>query len=81
VTREFQDRALEALRSLTRASKHELDMERQVGIAMWQDSEFVDVDWVFIEGENAPDPALDERLARSYPFRTASEQRVAPVFT
>jgi hypothetical protein len=80
VTREFHDRALEALRSLTQASKHELDMERQVGIAMWKDSEFVDVDWVFIEGENAPDPALDERLARSYPFRTSSEQRLAPVF-
>jgi hypothetical protein len=81
VTREFHDRALEALRSLTSASKHELDLERQVGIAMWQESEFVEVDWAFIEGENAPDPELDERLAKSYPFRLTSEQRLAPVFT
>lgn len=79
--REFLERSLEALDSLAIASKHELDLTRQVGIGMWQSSEFVDVEWVFLEGENPPNAALDQRLARNYPFRRASERRMAPIFT
>ncbi len=81
VTREFHGRAFDALRSLSRASKHELDLEKQVGIGMWKNSEFVDLEWIFLEGTNSPDADLDERLAFNYPFRRASEQRVPPIFT
>ena len=81
VTREFQGRASGALQSLSVASKHELDLERQVGIGMWKNSEFVDIEWIFLEGRNAPDPELEERLAYSYPFRRVSEQRLQPIFT
>jgi hypothetical protein len=79
--REFLERSLEALDSLAMASKHELDLKRQIGIGMWQTSEFVDIEWVFLEGENRPNPALDQRLVRSYPFRRASERRLPPIFT
>ena len=81
VTREFQGRAFGALQSLSAASKHELDLERQVGIGMWKNSEFVDIEWIFLEGWNAPDPELEERLAYSYPFRRVSEKRLPPIFT
>lgn len=80
VTREFRDRAMDALKSLSIASKHELDLPRQVGIGMWRNSEFVDIEWIFDEGDNPPNPDLDERLALSYPFRVASEQRLPPIF-
>lgn len=80
VSREFHDRAMDALESLSLASKHELDLPRQVGIGMWRNSEFIDVEWVFLDGTNGPNPELDERLAFSYPFRTASEQRLPPIF-
>jgi hypothetical protein len=80
VTHEFHDRAMDALESLSVASKHELDLPRQVGIGMWRNSEFVDIEWIFQEGTNPPNPELDERLAFSYPFRTATEQRLPPIF-
>lgn len=80
ITREYRDRASYALESLTFACKHELDFPRQVGIGMWRKSEFVDIEWTFLEGENTPHPELDERLARSYPFRTRSEQNLPPIF-
>jgi hypothetical protein len=80
VTREFHARAVAALESLSIASKHELDLPRQVGIGMWKNSEFVDIEWIFHEGANPPNPDLDERLAHSYPFRNASEQRLPPIF-
>ncbi|MFL5595546.1 MAG: hypothetical protein ACJ785_13180 [Gemmatimonadaceae bacterium] len=80
VTGEFHDRAYGALKSLTIASKHELDLDRQVGIGMWKDGEFVDIEWVFLAGANAPDAKLDERLASNYPFRTTSERRLPPIF-
>jgi hypothetical protein len=79
--REFLERSLEALDSLAMASKHELDLKRQVGIGMWPSSEFVDVEWVFLEGDNPPNPALDQRLARNYPLRRASERRMPPIFS
>lgn len=80
VTKEFRGRAVDALESLSRASKYELDLERQVGIGMWRNSEFVEIEWSFFNGRNLPDPVLEERLARSYPFRRASEQRLPPIF-
>ena len=80
VTKEFHGRAMDALESLSLASKYELDLEKQIGIGMWRTSEFVEIEWVFIKGKNLPDPDLDERLARGYPFRRASEQRVPPIF-
>ena len=80
VTKEFRDRALGALRSLSLASKYELDLERQIGIGMWRNSEFVDIEWMYLNGRNLPDPDLDERLAHNYPFRRASEQRLPPIF-
>lgn len=80
VTSEFRDRALGALRSLSVASKHELDLERHVGIGMWRHSEFVDIEWIFLSGRNLPDPDLEERLAHNYPFRRTSEQRLPPIF-
>ncbi len=81
VTREFHDRARNALRSLSRASKYELDLEKQVGIGMWKNSEFVDIEWIFLAGSNPVDLELEGRLAYHYPFRRTSEQRVLPVFT
>jgi hypothetical protein len=47
---------------------------------MWRNSEFVDIEWTFLEGTNDPNAKLDERLAFSYPFRRASEQRLPPIF-
>jgi hypothetical protein len=80
VTREFHDRAKDALESLSLASKHELDLPRQIGIGMWKNSEFVDIEWIFLDGPNPPSPELDERLACNYPFRTSSEQKLPPIF-
>ena len=80
VTKEFNDRAYQALQSLSLASKYELNLERQVGIGMWRNSEFIDIEWIFLNGSNLSDPDLDERLAHSYPFRRASEQRLPPIF-
>jgi hypothetical protein len=80
LTREFRDRAIDALESLSLASKHELDLPRQIGIGMWRNSEFVDIEWIFLDGPNPPNPLLDERLAHSYPFRTSSEQKLPPIF-
>jgi len=80
VTREFRDRAIDALESLSLASKHELDLPRQIGIGMWRNSEFVEIEWIFMDGPNPPNPRLDERLAHNYPFRTSSEQKLPPIF-
>jgi hypothetical protein len=80
VTREFHDRAMDALESLSLASKHELDLPKQIGIGMWRNSEFVDIKWIFMDGSNPPNPKLDARLADSYPFRTSSEQKLPPIF-
>ena len=80
LTSEFHDRTFFALESLSQAAKYELDLEKQIGIGMWQESEFVDIEWLFLNGQNLPDPHMDERLANGYPFRRSSEQRIPPIF-
>jgi len=81
VMRDFQDRAFEALESLSIASKHELALPKQVGVGMWKEGEFVDMEWIYLAGENTPQPDIDARLAQSYPFRLASDRRLPPIFT
>lgn len=81
IMKEFHERGFEALQSLAMASKHELGLDKQVGIGMWKNSEFVDIEWVLLEGRNASDQRLDERLLQNYPFRRASERRLPPIFT
>jgi hypothetical protein len=81
IMQEFHERGYPALLSLSIASKHELELDKQVGIGMWKNSEFVDIEWIWLAGKNGPDPRLDERLAESYPFRRASERRLPPIFT
>lgn len=81
IMKEFHERGYHALQSLSIASKHELELDKQVGIGMWKNSEFVEIEWIFLAGKNVPDPRLDERLALSYPFRRASERRLPPIFT
>ena len=80
VTKEFRDRAFDALMSLSMASKHELRIEKQIGIGMWRTREFVDIEWVYIESPHLENPALDSRLDHMYPFRRASEKRLPPIF-
>ena len=80
VTREFRERAFDALISLSMASKHELRLEKQIGIGMWHTRDFVDIEWVYIEAPHMDNPALDARLERLYPFRKTSEKRLPPIF-
>jgi hypothetical protein len=80
VTKEFRDRAYDALMSLSMASKHELQLEKQIGIGMWRTREFVDIEWVYIEAPHVENPGMDRRLENMYPFRRASEKRLPPIF-
>lgn len=70
---EFRLRAREALESLAEASKHELQLEKQVSIAMWRSGEIIDIDWLYTEGPTGPNAKLDQRLERAYPFRRTSD--------
>ena len=71
---EFRLRAREALESLAIASKYELNIERQVSLAMWRTGEIIDIDWLYTEGPNRREEKLDKRLAQAYPFRRTSEK-------
>ncbi len=73
---EFRLRAREALDSLATACKHELQIEKQVSIAMWRSGEIIDIDWLYSEGEPGPNEDIDKRLAKAYPFRRSSQKRL-----
>ena len=80
VNTQFRERAFDALASLCMASKHELQVQKQIGIGMWQTKEFVDIEWMYLDNNDLPNPALDQRLERVYPFRRSSEKRLPPIF-
>jgi hypothetical protein len=77
---EFRLRAREALDSLATACKHELQIEKQVSIAMWRSGEIIDIDWMYTEGPAEPNEEMDKRLARAYPFRKSSQKRLPEYF-
>ncbi|HUQ99249.1 MAG TPA: hypothetical protein VM166_07335 [Gemmatimonadaceae bacterium] len=80
VNSQFRTRAFDALASLCMASKHELKVQKQIGIGMWQTREFVDIEWMYLDGAHVPNPGLDRRLEHMYPFRLTSEKRLPPIF-
>lgn len=80
VNTQFRERAFDALASLCMASKHELRVQKHIGIGMWQTREFVDIEWMFLDNDDIPNPALDRRLYLVYPFRRSSEKRLPPIF-
>jgi hypothetical protein len=80
VNSQFRERAFDALASLCIASKYELRVQKQIGIGMWQTREFVDIEWMFLDNIDVPNPALERRLSRLYPFRRYSEKRLPPIF-
>jgi hypothetical protein len=41
----------------------------------------VEIEWTYLIGKNMPDHDLDQKLARCYPFRRTTEQRLSPIFT
>jgi hypothetical protein len=56
--------------------KHELQIEKQVSIAMWRSGEIIDIDWMYSAGPNDPNPELDQQLEQVYPFRRTSQRRL-----
>ena len=48
---------------------------------MWKESEFVDIEWIFLKGSNTIDLDLEEKMEFGYPFRRASERKLRPIFT
>lgn len=77
---EFRLRARKALERLSIASKHELQVEKQVSIAMWRSGEIIDIDWLYLDGPNAPSEAIDRQLDVAYPFRRTSKKRLPEYF-
>jgi len=73
---EFRLRSRKALESLAAASKHELQMAKQVSIAMWRSGQIIDIDWLYSEGPNPPSEELDRHLEVAYPFRRVSQKRL-----
>jgi hypothetical protein len=73
---EFRLRSRKALETLAAASKYELQMEKQVSIAMWRSGEIIDIDWIYSEGPNPQSDELDRLLEEAYPFRRSSQKRL-----
>ena len=71
---ELRLRARETLESLATASKYELQLEKQVSVAMWRSGQIIDIDWLYTEGPNPPNEDLDRSLETAYPFRRTSER-------
>jgi len=71
---ELRLRARETLEGLSAASKYELQLEKQVSVAMWRSGQIIDIDWLYTEGPNLPNEKLDHHLERAYPFRRSSER-------
>jgi hypothetical protein len=74
LTKDMQPHAQRALQNLSLGSKHEMSVYKQVGVAVMKVDEYLDILWLYTEGDNQPNPELDRMLKEKYPFRRTSEQ-------
>lgn len=74
VIQEMRPMARNALRNFSLASKHEQKVEKQVGAAIWKSGKHIDIEWLYTEYPNEPNPELDELLRRDSPFRSTRER-------
>jgi hypothetical protein len=64
------------LLNLTHAAMYDAKVSKGVGILISKDGNYVQIDWSLLEIPWKPDSEMDARLARSNPFRPASEKRI-----
>lgn len=76
VIQEMRPMARNALHNFSLASKYEQKVQKQVGIAVWRSGEYIDIEWLYTDYPNEPNPELDELLRRDSPFRPAKEKHL-----
>ena len=75
LTTELSSTARATLHAFSLASKHELGVFRQIGLAIWKTGDTIDIEWLLAEWVNQPNPELDAMLAREdNPFRPVRAQ-------
>lgn len=75
VPRNMQNKARTALQNFTLASKHDFQVTKHVGLSVCRRvKNTLDLEWMYVEEENQPDPDLDRMLTENYPFRKTHEK-------
>ncbi|HCU11298.1 MAG TPA: hypothetical protein DGB72_04135 [Gemmatimonadetes bacterium] len=80
VTKELANNARNALRNFSLASKHLFNVKKHISLSVVAQSPFLDIEWMFAEGVNEPNPELEALVERNNPFRNASEQLLPRYF-
>jgi hypothetical protein len=81
VPRNMRNKARKALHNFTLASKHELQVTKHVGLSICKRvKNTLDLEWMYVEGENEPNPELDRQLEKNYPFRRTHDKMQARYF-
>lgn len=73
VPSKLRDRAQAAAHNYVVASKHELRVSKQIGIAVMRAGEHIDIIWMLHSGPCGPNPEVDALLEANYPFRPVHE--------
>jgi hypothetical protein len=67
---------INGLQNLTYAAMYDTKVSKGVGILISKDGEYIQIDWSLLNVPWKPDPEMDTRLAKSYPFREAKEKQI-----
>jgi hypothetical protein len=60
---------LNALRNFATLMKYDFRLDRQIGVSVARDGEYVEISWLFMEHPWERDEAIEDALAANYPFR------------
>jgi hypothetical protein len=70
----------QALTNLSFVSKYVFDVSKHVSLSILYSPKIVDIEWMYLEGANEPNPLLDEKLKENFPFRATSGREMPRYF-
>jgi hypothetical protein len=74
VQTDMHQSARQALQNFSLASKHELKVTKHVSLSVCKAQQFIDIEWMYVDGPVTPNPEIDALLAQNYPFRKLKEE-------
>jgi hypothetical protein len=67
---------INGLKNFTYAAMYDTKVSKGVGILVSKDGDHIQIDWSLLNVPWSPDPEMDVRLAKNYPFREAKEKQI-----
>ncbi len=74
IPKDHNQNAINSLQNFTYAHKYDQKLHKCIGISVYKDGSYLDINWCLIDEEWTYDEEMDKRLKENFPFREVKEE-------